>query len=94
MCGHRCSSRKGDVQILTETAEGEYTFAGDTKEIEAEDLSELSATYLKEDLSNTDNGDLSEKEKAWKEELLEKVEIKKLIKENVSLTFLVVNLLK
>lgn len=68
-------SKAGTMEILTETAEGEYTFAGDTKEIEAEDLSELSATYLKEDLSNTDNGDLSEKEKAWKEELLEKVEV-------------------
>lgn len=66
-------SKAGTMEILTENEEGTYTFAGETKRIEAEDLSELSATYLKEDLS--ENGsDLPEEEKAWKEELLEKVE--------------------
>ena len=66
-------SKAGTMEVLTETAEGTYGFAAETKEIEAEDLSELSATYLKEDLSK-DGENLSEEEKALKENLLKKVE--------------------
>ena len=66
-------SKAGTMVVLEENAEGNYQFAGEAKKIEAEDLSDISATYLKEDLSENIN-DLPEKEKAWKEELLEKVE--------------------
>ena len=66
-------SKAGTMEVLVETADGEYGFAAETKKIEAEDLSELSANYLKEDLSKEPD-DLSEEEKAWKEELLETVE--------------------
>lgn len=66
-------SKAGTMEVLEESAEGKYQFAGETKKIEAEDLSDLSATYLKEDLSENAD-DLTEEEKALKEELLEKVE--------------------
>ncbi len=66
-------SKAGMMEVLEESTEGKYQFAGAAKKIEAEDLSELSATYLKEDLSENAD-DLPEEEKVWKEELLEKVE--------------------
>lgn len=66
-------SKAGTMEVLEENTEGKYQFAGEAKKIEAEDLSELSASYLKEDLSES-GSDLPEEEKAWKEELLEKVE--------------------
>lgn len=66
-------SKAGTMEVLVENAEGEYQFSGATKKIEVEDLSELSATYLKEDLSESVD-ELPEEEKAWKEELLEQVE--------------------
>ena len=65
-------SKAGTMEVLSETADGEYEFAAETKVIEAEDLSELSATYLREDLSKN-QGNLSEEEKAIKGELLEKI---------------------
>lgn len=65
-------SKAGTMEVLAETADGEYKFAAETKVIEAEDLSELSATYLREDLSKN-QGNLSEEEKAIKGELLEKI---------------------
>ncbi len=66
-------SKAGTMEVLVENAAGMYGFAGTAKAIEAEDLSDLSATYLKEDLSENAD-DFSEEEKVWKEELLEKVE--------------------
>ena len=65
--------KAGTMEVLEESSEGKYQFAGETKEIGAEDLSELSASYLKEDLSEN-QGNYSGDEKEWKEELLEKVE--------------------
>lgn len=65
-------SKAGTMEVLMETEEGDYGFAAETKQIEAEDLSEFSASYLKEDLSKEDN-DLSEEEKALRDALLEKV---------------------
>ena len=66
-------SKAGTMETLTEVAEGKYEFDGATKEIEAEDLSELSATYLKEELSK-DDSDLSEEGKTWMEKLSKMVE--------------------
>lgn len=65
-------AKAGTMEVLVETADGKYEFDGESKEIETEDLSELSASYLQKDLSENGN-DFSEEEKAWKEELIEKV---------------------
>ena len=66
-------SKAGTMEVLVEAAEGKYEFDGGSKEIETEDLSELSAAYLQKDLSENDS-DFSEEEKAWKEELSEIIE--------------------
>ncbi len=71
--GDRRISKAGTMEVLVESKDGRYVFDGGTKRIEAEDLSELSATYLKEELSESEK-DWPEEEKAWKEELLEKAE--------------------
>lgn len=55
-------SKAGTMEVLTETEEGIYTFAAETKDIEPSDLSEFSASYLKEELSGN-SGDLDEEEK-------------------------------
>ena len=56
-------AKAGTMEVLVETADGKYEFDGESKEIETEDLSELSASYLQKDLS--ENGDdLSEEEKS------------------------------
>lgn len=66
-------STPGTMEVLVEVQEGGYEFEGETKKIEAKDLSEFSATYLKEDISkNIDK--MSEEEKEQKEALLETVE--------------------
>lgn len=44
------------MEVLVEAAEGKYEFDGGSKEIETEDLSELSAAYLQKDLSENDSG--------------------------------------
>ncbi len=65
--------KAGMMEVLVETADGEYEFAEDSREIESEDLSEFSADYLKDALSEEDE-DLSKKEKELRENLLEIIE--------------------
>lgn len=65
--------KAGMMEVLVETADGEYEFAEESREIEAEDLSEFSADYLKDALSEDDE-DLSKKEKELRENLLEIIE--------------------
>lgn len=66
-------TKAGFMEVLTENADGTYGFATETKQIEAEDLSDLSATYLKKELSEH-QGNPSEEEQAWRELWAEKVE--------------------
>ncbi len=62
-------STPGTMEVLVENKDGEAVFEGETKQIEAKDLSEMSATYLKEDIEkNLDK--MSEEEKEQKEKLL------------------------
>lgn len=65
--------KAGMMEVLVETADGEYEFAEESREIEAEDLSGFSADYLKDALSEDDE-DLSKKEKELRENLLEIIE--------------------
>lgn len=65
--------KAGTMEELVKASEGGYEFAGETRKIEAEDLSELSATYLKEDIEKSLE-DLSGKEREQKEALLKKAE--------------------
>ncbi len=63
----------GTFEVLVEAENGEVRFEGETQNIEAEDLSEFTALYLKEDILKNIYG-MSEEEKKIKESLLEKVE--------------------
>lgn len=59
----------GTMEVLLEDKDGEALFEGETRQIEAKDLSEMSATYLKDDIEkNLDK--MSEKERKQKEALL------------------------
>lgn len=66
-------TKAGFMEVLKENADGTYGFAAETKQIEAEDLSNLSATYLKEALSETTDN-LTEEEKDLRDFWKEKVE--------------------
>lgn len=66
-------STPGTMEVLVEDKEGAAVFEGATKQIEATDLSEMSATYLKEDIEkNLDK--MSEEERKQKEALLDLAE--------------------
>lgn len=65
-------SAAGMVEVLKEE-DGEYKFDGDTRMLEASDLSELSATYLKEDISEHFD-EMPEEEQIWKKQLLDMAE--------------------
>lgn len=66
-------STPGTMELLVEDKDGGTVFEGETKQIEAKDLSEMSATYLKEDIEkNLDK--MSEEERKQKEALLELAE--------------------
>ena len=59
----------GTMEVLLEDKDGEALFEGETRQIEAKDLSEMSATYLKDDIEkNLDK--MSEEERKQKEALL------------------------
>lgn len=65
-------SSAGMVEVLTEEG-GEYKFDGETRLIEAADLSEMSATYLREDISEHYD-EMSEEEQIWKKQLFDMAE--------------------
>lgn len=65
--------KAGTMEELVKVSAGSYEFAGETREIQAEDLSEISATYLKEDIEKNLE-ELSGKEREQKEALLKKAE--------------------
>ncbi len=67
--GEERVSTPGTMEVLVEDKDGEAVFEGETRQIEAKDLSEMSATYLKEDIEkNLDK--MSEEERKQKEALL------------------------
>lgn len=67
-------SSPGTFEVLIEKESGEVEFESETQIIEAKDLSEFAAVYLKEDIAKNLDG-MSEEEKKAKEELLEKVDV-------------------
>jgi len=71
--GEERVSVPGTMEVLVENTDGEAIFDGATRQIEAKDMSEMSATYLKEDIKkNLDK--MSEEEKKQKEQLLDLAE--------------------
>lgn len=67
-------SKAGTMEVFKENQDGTYGFAAETKQIEAEDISDLSASYLKGELFPSDSPETEVDNPIEKEEPAEKEE--------------------